>query len=137
MRVVRVEKDKWAALSKNAHLVVHNETMPEGLERIDFALLVESDKEMPMSYVTCREQDAESLYLAYGGSFPGTKGTGYSKETFHQMLSWMILNGYKRVGFYVQNNNYAMLRLAVTQGFKITGVRNFKNHVLLEHIKEF
>lgn len=136
MRVVRVTKEDWKQLSEKAHLVVFNEVRDAESERIDFALVAENQDSTPGTYVTCRELDAHSLYFQYGGSFPGTKGTPRSLQAMQGFLRWARENGYKRVAYYVENKNHAMLKLAMRTGFTITGVRNFKNSILLEHCLE-
>ncbi len=137
MRVIQVSKDKWTELSEKAHLIVFNEVKKPELERIDYALMVESNSGIPLQYATCRELDAESLYLQYGGSFPGTKGSVSSLRCFEKLLEWAEFAGFRRVSFLVENTNEAMLKLAMRCGFLIVGIRNFKGLILLEHAKEY
>ncbi len=137
MRIVRLEKEQWAELSEKAHRVVFSENKPSSMERIDFALVAEDDESNLHSYTTCRELDATTLYWQYGGSFPGTKGTVRSLEAFRGFLRYAKEAGYERVCFYVENTNKAMLKLAMKCGFLISGIRNYKHHILVEHILEF
>lgn len=137
MRVQRVHKDDWLTAAAQAHLIVFNETKKPELDRIDFALVVESEHQIPLQYATCRELHAESLFVQYGGSFPGTKGTINSLRCFEEILTWAREQGYKRVSFLVENTNTPMLKLALTTGFLITGVRNHDGAILLEHVKKF
>jgi len=138
VRVVKVPKDEWAKISEGAHLIVFNETKKAESDRIDFALVVESEHGIMMQYGTCREVDAESLYIQYGGSFPGTKGSVNSHRCFEAILTWAREQGYRRVSFLVENTNEPMLKLALRTGFLIVGIRNFrKKSILLEHVKEF
>lgn len=131
-----LNKEKWATLAENAHLVVFNELRKPESERIDFALLVESEHGIPMQYVTVRELDQESLYFQYGGSFPGTKNTMQSFRCMEKILEWSKFMNYRRVNFLVENTNEAMLKLAMRCGFLITGIKNYKGHILLEHSRE-
>lgn len=143
MRVVQFSPEKWVELSERAHLIVFNETKKPDQERIDFALLVESSQGLPMQYCTCRELDKESLYIQYGGSFPGTKGTPQSLRCFQKILEWAEhYAAYKRISFLVENTNEAMLKMGMHCGFLITGTRYYKDkkdhtHILLEHVKEY
>jgi RimJ/RimL family protein N-acetyltransferase len=137
MRVVRIPKESWHSLAEKAHLIVFNETKKPEMDRIDYALVVESDAGIPMQYATCREHDSESVYFQYGGSFPGTKGSPKSLRCMEKIMEWAEFAGYKRISFLVENTNEAMLKLALRCGFLITGIRNYKGRVLLEHIKEF
>lgn len=137
MRVIQISKEKWAELAEKAHLIVFNETKKPDMDRIDFTLLVESGSGIPMQYATCRELDKESLYFQYGGSFPGTKGTINSVRCMEKIIEWAEFAGYKRISFLIENTNEAMLKLAIRTGFLITGIRNFKGLILVEHLKEF
>lgn len=136
MKIVYLKKEEWAELSAKAHLIVFNEHRDPKSERIDFALLAD-EQDIAKSYVTCRELDSESLYWQYGGSFPGTKGTVSSLKAFTGFVNWAKEHGYKRILFYVQNTNKAMLKLAMKCGFLICGVRNFQQNILVEHFLEF
>lgn len=136
MKVVKINPTEWAELSEKAHLIVFNEEKKASSERIDFALVTESTEKVLMNYVTCRELDKSSLYWQYGGSFPGTKDTILSYRATQALLRF-CKEQYERVSFYVENTNLPMLKLAMKCGFKITGVRNYKNSVLLEHLLEF
>lgn len=137
MTVKKVTKEDWAELSEKAHLIVFNQNSKPEMERIDYALMVESNSGIPLQYATCRELDGESVYVQYGGSFPGTKGSTRSLRCAEKLLEWAEFAGYRRVSFFVENTNEAMLKLAMRLGFLIVGVRNFKNKILLEHFKEF
>lgn len=137
MRVVRVEKEEWKVLSEKAHLIVFNENKNSENDRIDFALTVEEEESsLLLSYITCRETDSDTLYWQYGGSFPGTKGTILSYRAVQATLRY-CQERYKRVFFYVENKNSAMLKMALKCGFLITGIRNYKNTILVEHLLEF
>lgn len=132
MIVKRVEKDNWNTLSEDAHGVVFGEKMPRDLPRYDYALVCENAERRLVSYATVRELDAESVYWQYGGVFPAFRKTPKSFEAFSMQVDW-CLERYKRLSFLVENDNKAMLRMAAKKDFMITGVRTFKNLVLLEH----
>ncbi len=128
--------EKWAELSERAHLIVFNELKKPEMDRIDFALLVESKSGEPMHYAECRELAKGALFIQYAGSFPGTKGTINSIRCFEQILEWADFAGYQRISFLVENTNEPALKLAMRLGFLITGLRTHKGRVLLEHILE-
>jgi hypothetical protein len=137
VKVCQVKKEDWNSLAERAHLIVFNEIKKPDLDRIDFALMVQTDSGVPMQYATCRELDAESLYFQYGGSFPGTKGTLKSIRCLEKIIEWAEFAGYRRISFLVENTNEAMLKLSLRCGFLIVGLRTFKGLILLEHLKEF
>lgn len=128
--------EKWAELSERAHLIVFNELKKPDMNRIDYALLVESKSGEPMFYAECRELAKDSLFWQYGGAFPGTKGTIVSVRCFEQLIEWAEFAGYTRISFLVENTNEAMLKLAMRMGFLITGIRMHKGGVFLENILE-
>lgn len=136
MRIVRIEKEEWSQLSEKAHKAVFKETKPVDMDRIDFALVCENEFEIPMTYITCRENDKDTIYFQYGGAFPGTKDTMHSFRAMQMSVRW-CKERYKRIHFYVENTNKPMLKMAMKVGFLITGIRNYKNHILIEHLLEF
>jgi hypothetical protein len=136
LRVVQIMSEKWAELSERAHLIVFNELKKPEMDRLDFALLVESASGEPMQYAECRELAKGSLFLQYGGSFPGTKGSIKSVRCLEEIIEWCEFASYKRISFLVENTNEAMLKLAMRMGFLITGIRMHKGNVLLEHVLE-
>lgn len=135
MEIKKLSPSEWALYSKDAHAVCFSEHMPTGLERITFALLAVENGE-PCAYMTCRENDAETIYWQYGGSFPGTKDTTKSFRAYQAFTRWHK-ERYKRAVTYIENDNFVMLKMAMKIGFKIQGLRYFKNSVLLEHLLEF
>lgn len=137
IRVNVIGATEWADLySEAAHLVAFGTEKPGSWDRLDYALLlVEEKTDAVTGYVTCREFDHETVYWQFGGAMPGTKGSTKSLVCFDAMLEFAKLI-YKRVTFNVENDNEAMIKLALHRGFRIVGVRNFKGHILLEHLKE-
>lgn len=135
MFVVQISAENWAKHSEQAHLVVHGTYKPASMDRIDFALVAQKDDEL-ISYVTCREHDADTLYWQYGGSFPGTRETSVSFSAYRMGIEW-CRGKYKRVTTVIENKNHVMLKFALKVGFSIVGIRNFKDQILLELVLEF
>lgn len=134
MEVVRLTPDKWATLSKNANMAVFGEIVDPGLEKIDCAYLI-LDKDSPVAFTSIQERDRESAYIQYGGTMPQHRGKGFGKEFFTMILD-EVFKTYKRVGMLVENTNIPMLRLGMSSGFVIIGMRNFKGSILLEMGRE-
>ncbi len=137
MRIEKLTPQQWSYLSETAHLTVFGKLKPATFDRIDYALLVVDAEKKPLSYLTARELDHESVYWQFGGSFPETIGTTASLTNFRACIGYTKELGMKRISFLVENDNTAMLKLAMREGFKIVGIRNFKGTVLLEHLLEF
>ena len=133
--VNKINRGEWISMSRNAHLLCFNEERDPMMDRIDFALINERNGE-PLDYTTVRELDAESVYWQHGGSFPNTKGTGTAFYTYKRNSKWCFGEGYKRITTYIENNNLAMLKIALQVGFLVIGTRTFNGHVMLELLLE-
>lgn len=138
MNVLRVEKDTWYQnFSQNAHKIAFGEMQSPDTQRIDYALFVVDEGDCPSGYITVREWDSDTCYWQFGGALPKAKGTIKSWRAYEACVKWTKDKGYKRITTYIENTNKAMLRFAEKAGFTITGCRNFKGQVLLEHLLEF
>lgn len=133
--VKKISKEEWKEMSASAHLICFNEKRDPEMDRIDFALLNVRGEE-PLNYCTVRELDSESVYWQYGGAFPNTKGTGTSFYSYQRYADWCFDQGYKRITTYVQNDNLAMLKIALQVGFRIIGTRTFKGCIMVELLLE-
>lgn len=135
MKVVKLSSDEWKMYAEDAHLICFNERMSAELNRIDFALVVH-EGDVPLAYTTCREFDANTVYMQFGGAFPSVRGTLKSFQCYMKMLE-ALKSHYKRATTLIENNNIPMLKFAMKAGFLITGVRYFKGSVLLEHLLDW
>ncbi len=136
MRVIKYEKEEWKKYSENAHLICFKENRSESMDRIDFALFGVSSSGVPCGYITCRELDSETLYWAFGGAFPSVKGTALSYRCYVDFVEYCKPN-YKRILTFIENENVVMIKMAHKIGFRIFGIRNTKEQILLEHLLEF
>lgn len=135
MKLVKIPASEWAKYSADAHRIVFDEVRLPKLDRIDFALVIE-DEGIPQTYMTIRETDSETAYMQYGGAFPSAKGTPKSLAGYLMSLDYLSKH-YKYANTLIENTNTPMLKFALKGGLKIIGLRNFKGHVLLEHIVEW
>jgi len=135
IEVDKINRGEWISMSRDAHLICFNEARDPMMDRIDFALINSRDGE-PLNYCTVRELDSESVYWQYGGAFPNTKGTTTSFYSYKRNADWCFNEGYERITTYIENNNLAMLKIALKVGFLIIGTRTFKGHIMLELLLE-
>lgn len=137
IRVEKISADDWIKnkWSEKAHEIAFNEFRPSSVERISFALLA-CDGDAHLMYISCRENDSETLYWQFGGAFPGTKQTSLSWQSYNALLDW-CKERYKRVIFLTLNTNVSMLKFGLKSGFKIVGLRCWNGEILLEHAQEF
>lgn len=136
MEIVRVESDEWRdKFSESAHNAGFKRFKDPSGERIDYALLASQNGEV-CAYQTCRELDGESVYWQFGASL------GKYRHSFTAWRAWCGFVDYsrahyKRGAMLIENDNFAMLKMAWKSGFRCTGIRYFKEFILLEHSQEF
>lgn len=133
--IIQLTPREWSQYSEAAHKIAFAEVKPACWDRIDFALLAVDD-ENPLGYMTCREHAEGVLYWQYGGAFPGTLGTLFSWRCYQAFIEHCGKK-YKQIHTQIENTNAVMLKMAMKAGFRVMGVRNFKNSILLEHWLEF
>lgn len=136
--IIFFDKAKWADFSEDAHKICFKTLKPKHWDRLDFALgAIDGEKNQMIGYVTCREFDHESLYWAFGGTFPDYVAKLHTYRAYEGFISWCKNAKYKRIMTYIENTNKRMLKMAAHCGFLIVGTRNFQGKVLLEHGLEF
>ena len=134
LKIERLNKQEWTKFSEDAHAAVFGKVKPAEWDRIDYAwLVVQGDK--PVSYVTVRELDHESVYWQFGGGFPWAWKSILMNMSLQLMLAEQAKVS-KSVSCRVENLNYPMLRLALKHGFLIIGTRHIKTTTLVELAKE-
>lgn len=127
MIIVKYDQSEWADVSEQMHYSVFGEYRPKTMSRIDFAL-VAWDDEKPIGYVTCREFDSETIYMSYGGFLE----KGFKNLSAYKMCLDTLRSDYCRATTIVENTNFSMIKLAMSQGFLINGLRRHKSSTLLE-----
>jgi hypothetical protein len=132
--IVKYDPEQWSLVAEKMHTETFKEFRPSSLNRIDFALVCWGDE--PLGYMTCREMDSESLYIGYGGVLPANRKSTKSFNGYLELLAY-IKERYLRASTLIENNNIEMIRLAHKVGFRITGIRNFKSQIFLEHTIEW
>lgn len=135
MFVKQLSPTEWMDFSEAANQICFDHFRSRELNRVDYALLL-IDNNKPQGFTTVKEMDAESAYLQYGGAFPGHIGTPRPIQAFGLMLNF-LREKYKRVTCYVENDNQTMLKICMKFGFRIVGVKMFKQQVLVENTLEW
>lgn len=135
MAITFYTKDDWRETAPLAHICVFDKVIGPDLERVDFALVV-GDKQTPHGYITVKEHDGQTAYLQRGGLFEQVRGKGLSEPQFLECLDWFWGRGFTKVFFNVKNDNIPMIKLGLNTGFKISGMRQFKQELLLEMMIE-
>jgi hypothetical protein len=123
-------------MSEDAHLICFNEKRDKSLDRLDFVLFAVTEHE-PVAYMTCREHDADTIYLSHGGKLPSRQGTLGAFKAYVAMLRRLKTMRYKRALTLIENTNRDMLRSACKVGWIITGITARQGKILVEHTMEF
>lgn len=139
MRVDKFTREEWLEkYAKDAHWAVFEEDFPVHNMRADFILcVVDLSKNIPIIYSTVSELTAKSVCMEWGGSFPDYRGTPYTKRAFQVMMMYFKEFGYEMVSFLTRNDNYPMLKLGFSAGFKTTGLNTNKDGIFLENTLYF
>lgn len=130
MNIKIYPKNEWDEVSEDIHKAMFNETRPASLGRYDFVVSV-WDEENPIGYVHCRETDAESIYIGHGAVFHEQRQNEKSKIGFDMILDHLKVS-YWRANILVENDNIFMLKKALNHGFKVVGVTNYCNTILID-----
>ena len=134
-RVVTMTTEQWSEYAEAAHKLCFSEARPREFDRSTFALMYVRD-EIPYCYVSCHEMDKETVYLQFGGIFRAEQKMPYSFHGYQKMIE-ALSTRYLKATTSIENTNVAMLKPAMRIGFRIVGIRVFKEIVLLEHILNF
>lgn len=109
-------------MSETAHEVCFKEKRPVWAERFDFVLLLDDeDTGIPYGYVTCFEIDAGKVWIHFGGAFPSAEKNMKAVRGFHQFINY-LRERYVEMRLDTKNSNLAMIKLAYSAGFVITGI---------------
>jgi hypothetical protein len=132
-----IPRDKWEAFRENAHKSVFKENCPSGQKLVDFAVLaVETETDTPLTYVTCKELDDETVYWSYGGAFPETIGTTKTWSAYKVMTKKMADMGYRKILKRVKNTNHTMMKFALRMGYTVIGIRHIEDSTMVELMME-
>lgn len=137
VKVLEISKTEWAKCSEDAHRAVFNKVKPGHFDRIDYALLaVLEETDQPVGFVTVREVDHETVYWQFGGGFSWARKSILMGRTYDALLEAQSRKS-KRMVTYIENENVPMLRLALSRGLRICGLRSLKESALVEFVKEW
>lgn len=128
-KIVRYTPDEWREFSEGAHRAVFKETRSSDMDRISFALVFVVN-EQAAGYATCREVDRDTVYISYGGALDSFKG--FTAAKLYKLFMDYLRERYDNITTLISNQNVNMLHLAMKNGYRIVGLRNFKGEILLE-----
>lgn len=120
IEVQQFKPEEWKKISKEIHTYVFNEIPVDGLETIDFALMVLKDGK-PAAYCTCILFDSMSVYMQHGGALPDWRGTTNIAKGYFLLIEWLEQR-YSRITTKIENTNVPMFKLALSAGFIPNGM---------------
>jgi RimJ/RimL family protein N-acetyltransferase len=135
IKIIQIPATEWAQHSAKVHAAVFDKSKPAEWDRIDYVLLIHND-EKAIAYISCREEDRETVYWQFGGIFPAYRNTGLAYKIIDECVKWTA-EKYKRVTMRVENSNISFLKLAFKAGFRIVGTVTFKSFILCNLLLEF
>lgn len=137
IKVLEIPGPKWIEeYSEFAHKIVFNRLKPKSFDRIDYALLVvHVERDTPLAYVTVRETDHETVYWQFGGGLWGQKSILMARS-YDAMLQYQAKKC-QRMWTRIENDNWPMLKLALSRRLKICGVFVAGKTTLIEMLKEW
>lgn len=136
MKIHVLTPEEWARFSEDAHRICFSEKGRGDLDRVDFAFLA-VEGETPLAYATCREHDAVTVYMQHGGRLTKQGDDRAAYHIYPGMLKLLKEMGYQLALTQIENTNTTMLKLAMKNGWLITGVRFFEGKILLNHELKF
>lgn len=121
--------EEFALVSEELFRLVFGSARAKDLERVDFAVLVEAHGKLA-AFVSCYEHQAGELYIQYGGALPDFQRSPRVLRGYRFLLRFLLAH-YPALMTRIENSNSAMLRLALSCGWLIVGLRMSSNRKLL------
>jgi hypothetical protein len=132
-RIERISAERWKNLSGFAHEAVFGKKKDPLTERISYAwLVIQNDK--PAAYITVLELDSDTVYWQFGGAFPWAWNSRTVTKSYDLALSAQEAIS-RCIATRIENNNFAMLKLALSRKFMPIGIRTYQGSVLLELVR--
>lgn len=126
------DRAAWSQIADKVHGAVFQESRPPDFERYDFVIVAEEQEgEKLVGYCTCAEVNSEIVKLNFGGVMPNFRRTPMVVESYRFFLN-ALRSRYHAALTLIKNDNLPSLKLAMSQGFRVVGVTNYRGDILLE-----
>lgn len=130
-----VSKKEWDLFALEVHKELFGEFGLDHFRSYDFTILVEHENGDKVAYVNIKELDAESAYVTFGGLFKEYRGYGVGFKSLNLAVD-ELLKKYLRVGFACRTKNFAMIKMGISKGFEIIGLKKMYGFNYLEFTLE-
>jgi hypothetical protein len=135
LKIEICERESWRSVSEDAHRAVFGREKSAERDRFDYVLLAVLD-EKPFGYIMVREVDSAEVYWQFGGAFQWARNSIRIGSILDALISKQISLGSKVIGFRVEQDNFPMLKLALSRKFLICGIRTHGQKILVEWTRE-
>ena len=132
LSLLKLTPSEWSASAANAHIAAFDEKPPVGFDNIDAALLiVNTIIDKPIVYITVKDLGNGEIYLKHGGAFDLAKNSTWVFSAYRLAIAHLS-ESYNKLSTLVHNTNVRYLKMALSVGFKVTGMKVIEGNLLLE-----
>ena len=122
-----LDQDNWKQIAEGLHSIVFDKKRDHKIDRADGCFLIyDKNTNCSVGYVSYFETDAKSIYWQWGGLFPEFRGTNIAYKAINICLE-VADKIYDTINMMVHRDNIKMLKIAFSVGFRINGVRCFRD----------
>lgn len=112
---------EWKKYASDAHLLAFNEIRDSDSFAYDFILASFTNDGEMTGYIAVQEFDKKSAVLQDGCTFPNLRNTTHPARSYKLALKY-LKEKYDILSCTILNSNVAMLKMAMSEGFRIIGV---------------
>lgn len=123
MNIHVLSLDDWKVMSKNAHSLCFEDEQDPSILTCSYVLFLTDKSDTPAGYATVIEINTLSAYLQHGGAMPHLRGTSGAAVAYKTTIDF-VKQKYEKLSTKIRNDNIRMLRLAMSEGFRICGVES-------------
>lgn len=132
LSLLKLTPEEWRMSARDAHVAAFDEMPPEGYDNIDAALLViNTIVDKPIVYITVKDLGGGEVYLKHGGAFDLAKNSTWAFSAYRLAIAHLS-ESYNKMSTLVHNTNIKYLKMALSVGFKVTGMKVVEGNTLLE-----
>ena len=131
-RITQIKPEVWKHMSADANECTFGTIRNSEDDRLDYVLAGIDQDEQIMGYMTCRELDSKTTYLAHGGACnPKYRGTSAVWQVYKAMIDWHR-DRTSALHTWVENDNIGYIKVMFKAGFKIVGTKTVKGVTFLD-----
>lgn len=122
MIVVKINKEDLSdKFLEDLHYSVFDYQLPASYFRYDLCMVVKNDEGELVTYALIKELTSDTVELAWGGTSKEFRGIPTFKAT--NLIIEECFKHYENVSFQTWNKNHSMIKVGLSLGFDIIGIR--------------